>query len=161
VQSNLLPVADAIAARLVEVLAPTFPAAEVFVTWFDERFDPKTTTGFKVYVTPRGDVPGPIAEGGNRRAQPLLYHFVLTFAERIPSTVQGADGKDAWTRERVEAVGQCRAALDDPRQFTLPGLESVGLEPIESDEREAADVEYLRRLGMFLSSFALTIREDA
>jgi len=161
VESNLLPVADAIAARLAAVITPTVPTAEVRVTWFGGRFDVKTTTGLKVYIWPIGDEPGPIAEGGNRRAQPLLYRYVLSFSERLPSTVQEFDARDAWVRERVGLVGQCREVLDNPRQFALPGLEAFGLAPVDSGERLAADLEDLNTLGLFSSGFNLTIREDA
>lgn len=154
-QSNLLPVADAIVLRLAEVIAPTFPLAEVMKTCFD-TFDAKDSTGLKVYVWPVADEPGPRADGGNRHAQPLKYYYAVTFVERIPSNVQGPDDRNAWVWERVELVGRCRAALDDPRQYFIPGMA-----PVDSSPRSSADLEELNQKGIFFSGFELTIREDA
>ncbi len=154
--SRILVVGDALV-ELIKTLVPDGTDAEVRRTYFARRFDAAKTIGRKIYVVARSDVMGDRVEGGTRSADPLDYMFSVVIAERMPAERRTWDEKDEWVDELVDFTTTIRNRLQNMRYEPL--VDGSTLYPIDTGEREVADIEYLTNEGVFVSEFTNTIRE--
>lgn len=157
--SAILQVAGALC-ELIRTFLPENSGAEVSRTYHLTRFDAAKTVGRKVYVVPEEDQQAPTAPGGDRGGDPTLYTFGVVVAERLDSAIRNFDDKDDWVDVRVDFVTAIRDRINEAREYILPGLEGRSFVPVANRPREVCDLALLNELGVFVSEFTTTIRED-
>lgn len=155
-RSRIFLVGDALV-DVIKTFLPDGDDTEVRQTFFARRFDAAKTQGRKIYVVPRSDVMGDREAAGDRAADPLDYLFSVVVAERIPTTLRTWDDKDAWVFAAADFVTTVRNRLQNMRED--PVIASAALYPLETGEREIADMDMLTNDGVFVSEFTHTVRE--